>query len=233
MGKSAPHTRFERRSPPTAASTVRASAGVEQQPDGSFQSQALFQVDRFALINIANNVTTAPFVVQNGQTFISQALIGTGWIQNAMIGDVIQSTAVGVGGQPRWKLDKNASLTMRGVNSNGGYMELTDSALRFWNSTGSVALVELGSCCNGLWIEATGPRWERFGRHHNAAAQDHGTPAAECRCQRIGECSGQWQQSDLLLVQRVYVRARLQRVTAVQRRRQHDYVDLFVGQSAV
>ncbi|WP_414605118.1 host specificity protein J [Stenotrophomonas pavanii] len=118
--------------------------GVEQQPDGSFQSQALFQVDRFALINIANNVTTAPFVVQNGQTFISQALIGTGWIQNAMIGDVIQSTAVGAGGQPRWKLDKNASLTMRGVNANGGYMELTDSALRFWNSTGSVALVELG-----------------------------------------------------------------------------------------
>ncbi len=118
--------------------------GVEQQPDGSFQSQALFQVDRFALINVANNVTTAPFVVQNGQTFISQALIGTGWIQNAMIGDVIQSTAVGAGGQPRWKLDKNASLTMRGVNANGGYMELTDSALRFWNSTGSVALVELG-----------------------------------------------------------------------------------------
>ncbi|MET3149162.1 UNVERIFIED_ORG: putative phage tail protein [Stenotrophomonas geniculata] len=118
--------------------------GVEQQPDGSFQSQALFQVDRFALINIANNVTIAPFVVQNGQTFISQALIGTGWIQNAMIGDVIQSTAVGAGGQPRWKLDKNASLTMRGVNANGGYMELTDSALRFWNSAGNVALVELG-----------------------------------------------------------------------------------------
>ena len=118
--------------------------GVEQQPDGSFQSQALFQVDRFALINIANSVTTAPFVVQNGQTFISQALIGTGWIQNAMIGDVIQSTAIGAGGQPRWKLDKNASLTMRGVNANGGYMELTDSALRFWNSAGNVALVELG-----------------------------------------------------------------------------------------
>ncbi len=118
--------------------------GVEQQPDGSFQSQALFQVDRFALINIANGATTAPFVVQNGQTFISQALIGTGWIQNAMIGDVIQSTAVGAGGQPRWKLDKNASLTMRGVNANGGFMELTDSALRFWNSAGNVALVELG-----------------------------------------------------------------------------------------
>ncbi|WP_285310218.1 host specificity protein J [Stenotrophomonas maltophilia group sp. Smal32] len=118
--------------------------GIENQPDGSYQSQILFQADRFAVINLANNNVTAPFVIQGGQTFINQALIGTGWIQNAMIGDVIQSTAVGAGGQPRWKLDKNASLTMRGVNANGGYMELTDSALRFWNSAGNVALVELG-----------------------------------------------------------------------------------------
>ncbi|WP_414490687.1 host specificity protein J [Stenotrophomonas maltophilia] len=118
--------------------------GIENQPDGSYQSQILFQADRFAVINLVNGNVTSPFVIQGGQTFISQAMIGTGWIQNAMIGDVIQSTAVGAGGQPRWKLDKNASLTMRGVNANGGYMELTDSALRFWNSAGNVALVELG-----------------------------------------------------------------------------------------
>jgi predicted phage tail protein len=118
--------------------------GVEQQPDGSYQSQFLVQADRFAVINVVNGSVTSPFVIQGGQTFISQALIGTGWIQNAMIGDVIQSTAVGAGGLPRWKLDKNASLTMRGVNANGGFMELTDSALRFWNSAGNVALVELG-----------------------------------------------------------------------------------------
>ncbi|KAG1389126.1 hypothetical protein G6F59_015672 [Rhizopus arrhizus] len=68
--------------------------GVEQQPDGSYQSQVLIQADRFAVINLANNNVTTPFVIQGGQTFISQALIGTGWIQNAMIGDVIQSTAV-------------------------------------------------------------------------------------------------------------------------------------------
>jgi predicted phage tail protein len=118
--------------------------GVEQQPDGTYQSQILFQADRFALINVVNGQVTSPFVIQGGQTFISQALIGTGWIQDAMIGNVIQSTAVGAGGLPRWKLDKNASLTMRGVNANGGFMELTDSALRFWNSAGNVALIELG-----------------------------------------------------------------------------------------
>jgi predicted phage tail protein len=118
--------------------------GVEQQPDGSYQSQILMQADRFAVINIVNGQVTSPFVIQGGQTFISQALIGAGWIQDAMIGNVIQSTAVGAGGLPRWKLDKNASLTMRGVNANGGFMELTDSALRFWNSAGNVALIELG-----------------------------------------------------------------------------------------
>lgn len=118
--------------------------GVEQQPDGSYQSQILMQADRFALINVVNGAVTTPFVIQNGQTFISQALIGTGWIQNAMIGDVIQSTAVGAGGLPRWRLDKNASFTMRGPNANGGFMELTDSALRFWDGSGTVALVELG-----------------------------------------------------------------------------------------
>jgi len=116
--------------------------GVEQQPDGSFQSQALFQVDRFALINVANNVTTAPFVVQNGQTFISQALIGTGWIQNAMIGDVIQSNATGVGGQPRWKLDKNGTLTMTGANS-GGYLTINDRVIQVYDGNGTLR-VRLG-----------------------------------------------------------------------------------------
>lgn len=116
--------------------------GVEQQPDGSFQSQALFQVDRFALINIANNVTTAPFVVQNGQTFISQALIGTGWIQNAMIGDVIQSNAVGAGGLPRWKLDKSGSLTMNGPVG-GGALSINDQNI-FVRSPSGQPLVALG-----------------------------------------------------------------------------------------
>ncbi|KAG1205351.1 hypothetical protein G6F35_011693 [Rhizopus arrhizus] len=109
--------------------------GVEQQPDGSYQSQVLIQADRFAVINLANNNVTTPFVIQGGQTFISQALIGTGWIQNAMIGDVIQSTAVGAGGQPRWKLDKNGTLTMTGP-SNGGYLTISDSLIRVFDGNG-------------------------------------------------------------------------------------------------
>ncbi|HGM5895177.1 TPA: host specificity protein J [Stenotrophomonas maltophilia] len=116
--------------------------GVEQQPDGSYQSQVLFDVGRFAVINLVNNTVTSPFVIQGGQTFISQALIGTGWIQNAMIGDVIQSNATGVGGQPRWKLDKNGTLTMTGANS-GGYLTINDRVIQVYDGNGTLR-VRLG-----------------------------------------------------------------------------------------
>ncbi|UXA65998.1 host specificity protein J [Xanthomonas prunicola] len=117
--------------------------GVEQQQDGSYQSQILMQADRFAVINVANNAVTSPFVIQGGQVFINQALIGNAWITNAMIGDTIQSNGVGANGQPRWKLDKNSTLSMNGAN-NGGFMTLNEQALRFWNAAGTVALFEAG-----------------------------------------------------------------------------------------
>lgn len=111
--------------------------GVEQQPDGTYQSQFLVQADRFAVINVVNGNVTSPFVIQGGQTFISQALIGTGWIQNAMIGDVIQSNATGAGGNARWRLDKNGTLTMTGAN-NGGYLTINDSAIRVYDANGTL-----------------------------------------------------------------------------------------------
>lgn len=111
--------------------------GIENQPDGSYQSQILFQADRFAVINLVNGNVTSPFVIQGGQTFISQALIGTGWIQNAMIGDVIQSNATGAGGNARWRLDKNGTMTMTGPN-NGGYLTINDSTIRVYDASGTL-----------------------------------------------------------------------------------------------
>lgn len=116
--------------------------GVEQQPDGSYQSQILMQADRFAVINVANGQVTSPFVIQGGQTFISQALIGTGWIKNAMIGNIIQSNATGQGGQPRWILDKDGTLTMNGPN-NGGYLTINDRVIRVYDPAGTLR-VQLG-----------------------------------------------------------------------------------------
>lgn len=117
--------------------------GVEQQPDGSYQSQILMQADRFAVINVVNGNITSPFVIQGGQTFISQAMIGNAWITNAMIGDTIQSNAVGVGGNPRWKLDKNGTLTMTGPNTGSGYLTITDSVIQVFDGNG-VRRVRMG-----------------------------------------------------------------------------------------
>ncbi|QBL40536.1 DUF1983 domain-containing protein [Stenotrophomonas sp. ASS1] len=116
--------------------------GVEQQPDGSYQSQVLFDVGRFAVINLVNGNVTSPFVIQGGQTFISQALIGTGWITNAMIGNQIASSSVNGGGLPRWEINKDGGRVVRGdgftINEHPTYgYRMTD------NQTG-VNFIEIG-----------------------------------------------------------------------------------------
>jgi len=110
---------------------------------GVVESQVLVSASRFAVLDPNGGAVSAPFVVQGGQVFISQALIGTGWIQNAMIGDVIQSTALGANGQPRWKLDKNGTLTMNGANGGSGYLTLSDSTLLVYDNNGTLR-VRLG-----------------------------------------------------------------------------------------
>jgi len=116
--------------------------GVEQQPDGSYQSQILMQADRFGVINVVNGNITSPFVIQGGQTFINQALIGTGWITNAMIANQIASSSVNGGGLPRWEINKDGGRVVRGdnftINEHPAYgIRMTD------NQTG-VMFIELG-----------------------------------------------------------------------------------------
>ncbi|MFX1765166.1 host specificity protein J [Paraburkholderia sp. A1RI-2L] len=110
---------------------------------GQIESQVLVAAQRFAILDNTGSAVSSPFVVQGGQVFLAQAFIGTGWIQNAMIGDVIQSTAVGANGQPRWKLDKNGTLTMNGANSGSGYLTLNDSTLLVYDNNGTLR-VRLG-----------------------------------------------------------------------------------------
>lgn len=102
---------------------------------GIAQSQILFQADRFALIGTANGNIASPFVIQNGQTFISQAFIGTGWITNAMIGGVIQSSVNDSTGSPLWSIDKGGSMTMRGSGS-GWRTERDGNGARLYDGNG-------------------------------------------------------------------------------------------------
>lgn len=111
--------------------------GIENGPAG-LQSQFLVRADRFAVVSGTGSTTVAPFVVQGGQVFISQALIGTGWITNAMIGNVIQSNNF-VSGYSGWYIGKDGYFEMNGVNG-AGRMNLTNSYLRFFHPNGVLGI---------------------------------------------------------------------------------------------
>lgn len=87
---------------------------------GSVVSQVLFIADRFAIIrNAESGAYTLPFVVQNDQVFMNNALIQDGSITNAKIGNVIQSNNY-IAGEQGWIINKNgisefSEVTVRGT----------------------------------------------------------------------------------------------------------------------
>lgn len=91
--------------------------GVENTPSG-MQSQVIFLADRFAVTTAAGNGVALPFVIQNGQTFIRASFIQDGTIENAKIGNYIQSNNY-VAGSAGWKLDKGGTFENYGSDSSG------------------------------------------------------------------------------------------------------------------
>ncbi|MDF4005328.1 phage tail protein [Luteibacter sp. PPL552] len=107
---------------------------------GTVQSQFLVTVDTFAILpSTAGGNAVAPLVVQGGQVFLNQALIGTGWINNAMIGNVIASTAVNNAGQPVWEINKNGTRYVR-----GNQFTITEDVNGWRMSNGSFNVIEIG-----------------------------------------------------------------------------------------
>ena len=85
----------------------------------SVVSQVLFIADRFAIIrNAESGAYTLPFVVQNDQVFMNNALIQDGSITNAKIGNVIQSNNY-IPGSKGWSIDKNGNAEFSGVTVRG------------------------------------------------------------------------------------------------------------------
>jgi predicted phage tail protein len=107
--------------------------GIENGPAG-LQSQFLVRADRFAVVNGIDGTTAAPFVVQGGQVFISQALIGDAWITNAMIGDTIQSNNF-IQGQTGWRLNKAGTLEFNGTVPNVGRLTINNNVIQVYDST--------------------------------------------------------------------------------------------------
>ncbi|TRM51477.1 host specificity protein J [Achromobacter sp. LC458] len=109
---------------------------------GVTESQFLVAADRFAVIHPNGAQLTAPFVIQGSQVFMNQALIGTGWITNAMIGNFIQSDNY-VAGVQGWRLDKSGTFEINGPVAGQGRLRLTNQLLQVFYANG-VEAIRLG-----------------------------------------------------------------------------------------
>ncbi|WP_333872070.1 phage tail protein [Kosakonia cowanii] len=114
--------------------------GVQNTPSG-MQSQVIFLADRFAVMSQAGGTVSLPFVIQNGQTFIRDTFIQDGSIENAKIGNYIQSNNY-VAGSAGWKLDKGGTFEINGV-AGGGRMLISSTLIRIYDSN-NVLRVRMG-----------------------------------------------------------------------------------------
>ncbi|EPA9094135.1 phage tail protein [Enterobacter hormaechei] len=121
--------------------------GVENTPSG-MQSQVIFLADRFAVTHQAGATVTLPFVIQNGQVFIREALIGDGTINNNKIGNYIQSNNY-VAGSVGWRLDKGGTFENYGSTAGEGAMKQTNQTISVKDAN-NVLRVQIGRI-TGTW----------------------------------------------------------------------------------
>jgi predicted phage tail protein len=113
-------------------STYLASIGVGvSNSTGIVESQILLSANRIAMIDESSGTLTTPFVIQGGQTFISQALIGTAWITNAKIAAAAVGT-LSIGG--------NAVTVPASISGNGGAGPFTGSASYVMSQVAAAAM---------------------------------------------------------------------------------------------
>jgi len=116
--------------------------GIENGPAG-LQSQFIVSADRFAVVNsITGGPLAVPFVVQNGQTFISSAFIADGTITNAKIGSYISSTNY-IAGQQGWILNKDGTLEINGIVPGQGRLVINSLNVSVYDAN-NVLRVRLG-----------------------------------------------------------------------------------------
>ncbi|EPL2414397.1 TPA: host specificity protein J [Enterobacter cloacae] len=123
--------------------------GVENTPSG-MQSQVIFLADRFAVTTMAGAQVTLPFVIQNGQTFIRNTVIGEGTIDNTKIGSYIQSTTWDGTGNVGWHINKSGYATFNNVTVRGS-IYATNGNFSF-NGSGNTTVIN----GNGITVNIPG-----------------------------------------------------------------------------
>lgn len=118
------------------------SMGIEPDGSGGYKSTTVFAADQFGIYSGSEpgNYQKA-FFVFNGQVFINSAFIRNGSIDNAKIGNYIQSNNY-VAGSVGWRLDKNGNFEINGV-AGGGRMIINNQLIRIYDSN-NVLRVRMG-----------------------------------------------------------------------------------------
>lgn len=130
--------------------------GVQNTPSG-MQSQVLFIADRFAVMAQAGGNVSLPFVIQNGQTFIRDTFIQDGTINNAKVGNYIQSNTWDGTGNVGWHINKSGYATFNNVTVRGA-LYATSGNFSF-NGANNVVVLD----GNGLTVNLPGGGMIRVG----------------------------------------------------------------------
>lgn len=114
------------------------SMGIEPDGSGGYKSTTVFAADQFGIYSGSEpgNYQKA-FFVFNGQVFINSAFIRNGSIDNAKIGNFIQSNNY-VAGSQGWRIDKGGTLEMNGATSGQGRLTLNNTRMDVYDQNGTL-----------------------------------------------------------------------------------------------
>ncbi|CAI8815961.1 host specificity protein J [Pseudomonas chlororaphis] len=111
--------------------------GIENGPAG-LQSQFIVSADRFAVVSGMGGTLGAPFVIQNGQTFINSLFVAEASITNGKIGGALYSLDY-VPNTTGWMLPRTGAWEMNGSNG-AGRLQINNTSIKFYHPNGVVGI---------------------------------------------------------------------------------------------
>ncbi|WDG77374.1 host specificity protein J [Pseudomonas chlororaphis] len=117
--------------------TAGIGLGLENQ-NGVFQSQFIVSADRFAVVSGMGGSLGAPFVIQNGQTFINSLFVAEASITNGKIGGALYSLDY-VPNTTGWMLPRTGAWEMNGSNG-AGRLQINNTSIKFYHPNGVVGI---------------------------------------------------------------------------------------------
>ncbi|RII74100.1 phage tail tip fiber protein, partial [Serratia odorifera] len=95
-----------------------------------------FNANQFVLMSGSGDHQYSPFAVIDGQVFIDSAFIKDGTIDNAKIGNYIQSNDYADNARG-WRIDKSGGISINGSVSGQGRMKIDNLAIRIFDDVGT------------------------------------------------------------------------------------------------